>query len=323
MFRNDASVELLERLDRVSESLLNGKDQFLHTTTEIHRALVEGNAAAGFDLDGTLVHATPGDHVNVVHDPVLQNLLNDGSVATGGNCFVLTGRPHEFVRRLFDNRQFIAGTQHGAVISLSSDDTPKNRIGSVDVIKRLHAAFEQAIKVNPLLEGVQIEDHKTVTMTLGFTHIINPTGASEITREMTDKMKRISAEIIKIAEKILDEFPSSLNDDNLMTVVDTVTPTNAVIEIMPKGACKSASLDYLRNNGLLSRNFTIFAGDSGGDKKVMDKVRKEEGICLGVGPKAPESSHIVFQRPEHLRAYLSVFIDHPAVKQRFLDQRLG
>ncbi len=315
MLHEHANIDLLDRVRSVSASLTSGHENLLDVTTTIYRALERGEVKFGFDLDGTLVHATPGDHVNVPEDAVLEKLLNDLNIITDGNSFILTGRPDEFVKRIFPRRQFIAGTEHGSVISLSASDRPANRIGSADQIARLHNAFHGAIASNPLLEGLQIEDYKTVTMTLGFTHVINPRGERTISPEMTDKMKRISAEIVTLSNQILSEFPQALGEENEMIAVDTVTPTNAVVEIMPRGACKSASLSYLRNSGLLKNMFTVFGGDSGGDKKVMDKVRNEGGICLGVGPKAPDSSHIVFEQPEHLRAFLKLFTDHP-ISQR-------
>ncbi len=303
--------------------LIRGEEHYESVTTVISNQLKNGALAIGMDLDGTLVHATPGDHVNVPEDVVLENLLNTLNTATDGHTFVLTGRPDEFARRIFPRRNFFVGTEHGSVVSHHADDAPLNRIGSRLQIIHLTEAFKKAIASNPVLQGVQIEDHKTVTMTLGFTHIINPRNEKTISQEMTDKMNCIAKEIMALSNDILSEFPLEINPHDQMISKDTVTPTNAVVEIMPAGACKSKSLDYLRNSNILRNQFTVFGGDSGGDREVMEKVRNENGICLGVGPKAPECSHIVFKEPEHLRAYLGQFVEAEYVQQRIQQRALA
>lgn len=301
-----------------SASLMRGQENLQGVTQTILQELSAGNLAFGFDLDGTLVHATPGDHINVPHDPVVEKLLNDLWAATSENTFVLTGRPSAFTDRLLPKRQFLVGTEHGAVISRRVGEPHKNRIGNPENIKILRRAFDKAIKEDSDLAGVQIEDHKTVTMTLGFTHIINPNNIhismDEIDErgEMARKMKLLTSKIMSLAETILSEFGDVEREQDQIIAVDTVTPTNAVIEIMPRGACKRDSLGYLRETRLITRQFTVFCGDSGGDAKVMNAVKQEGGVCLGVGSKAPDSSAIVFEKPEHLRAYLGSIIDESA-----------
>lgn len=305
------------------DNLLSGHTDYEYVTALISRNLAQGTLAIGMDLDGTLVHATPGDHENVPEDIVLENLLNNLNAATLGNTFVLTGRPTEFERRIFPRRNFFIGTEHGSVISHYAGDAPKSRIGSADQIETLTSVFSKAIQSNPVLNGVQIEKHKSVTMTLGFTHIINPNNEKTISDEMNDKMDQMRHAIVDLSNQILASFPQAENADSQLIVKDTVTPTNAVVEIMPAGACKAKSLDFLRQSSILKSHFTVFGGDSGGDREVMEKVRAEQGICLGVGPKAPSCSHLVFKAPEHLRAYLSPFLDNEIARHRIQQPALA
>ena len=305
------------------DQLLDGHQHYELVTSLIAHNLAQGTLAIGMDLDGTLVHATPGDHENVPEDVVLEHLLNNLNTATFGSTFVLTGRPTEFERRIFPRRNFFIGTEHGSVISHYAGDVPRSRIGNAGQIQKLTAVFAEAINSSPLLRGVQIENHKTVTMTLGFTHIINPDNEKTISAEMTRKMDRMRHEIVDRSNQILATFPEAENADSRLIVKDTVTPTNAVVEIMPAGACKAKSLDFLRQSSILKNHFTVFGGDSGGDSEVMEKVRAEGGICLGVGPKAPSCSHIVFQAPEHLRAYLNQFLDHEVAQNRIRQPALA
>jgi len=281
---------------------LGGSDDVLRIEDTIVKAILDGEASIGDDIDGTLAHTPPGEHKNVTPDHNLVRLFNGLYDLTKGQAFMLTGRPFEFGKNFLPGRRFLLGTEHGTNISKQDGMLPFNRIGNPKTIIAFKAAFECARAIDPLLQGVEIEDYKDVTATLGFTHVINPEGKAEIDRESLDRMTQISLRIVETARKISKD----LNAHD-MQVVDTVTPTNAVVEYIPQGACKAESLQYLRDVGLVRKaRVNVFGGDSSGDRTVMEKVFNEVGgICLGVGPKAPQASHVVFATPEGHVAFLN------------------
>ncbi len=281
-------------------------------------AIIRQGIVIGADIDGTLVHAVPGEHKNVPADPVLTQLFNNLNDVTGGNAFMLTGRPAEFVHNVFPNRRFLTGSEHGAEISPSSDIDFVARVGDPEKMKQFRAAFREAQANDSDLSKVQIEDYKQSTATLGFTGLINPEGTATIPPEMMERMTSLTKRVIDISSQILENIGAVG-----VNVLDTVTPTNAVVEILPNGACKAESLQYLRDNGDLdSVGLTVFSGDSGGDEAVMTKVFNEGGICLGVGPKAPDCSHIVFDKPENHRAFLSHVLDRSVTESPAVQSRL-
>lgn len=286
--------------------LLKGHENFTDIANRIIEAVIQYSLVIGADIDGTLVHAEPGEHKNVKPNKPLTQIFNHLNSLTNGHAFLLTGRPQEFVDNVFVGRDFLVGTEHGSILSLCEGDVPFARIGNPELMKRFRIEFAQAQKENSFLSEVQIEDYKTSTATLGFTHIINPKGVRDITPEQIGLMNDLTQAVCTLSEKILKSLGAT--DIN---VVNTVTPTNAVIEIMPEGACKADSLQYLRDNGFIrTTDLTVFSGDSGGDLNVMEKVSNEGGICLGVGPKAPECSDIVFSSPEEHVKFLSFVIEH-------------
>jgi len=280
--------------------VISGVDAIPDITDRIVQAIRDKDITLGADIDGTLVHAVPGEHRNVLPEHDLVGEFNNLYDITGGQAFVLTGRPYEFVKNALPGRKFLAGTEHGSVISSTPDAEQIVRIGNVQAMTAFREAVKHKIGKDPLLDGVQIEDYKTVTATLGFTPIINKHGKPEIGRKATRLMGFMQKAVVNLAHEGVVEA-----DLTGVDVVDTVTPTNAVVEVMPQGACKAESLQHLRDKGNIRKTgLTVFMGDSGGDATVMRKVFNEGGICLGVGPKAPDTSHVVFDRPEDLRHYL-------------------
>ena len=183
----------------------------------------------------------------------------------------------------------------GIVLAFNSKDS----FGNPSKINAFKESFDIARLIDPLLRGAEIEDYKTVTASLGFTKVINPNNNPEISKEAMERMKLITLRVVDVAKKIsrdLEAFD--------MQVVDTVTPTNAIVEYIPQGACKAESLQWLREQGHVRRaRINVFGGDSSGDRTVMEKIFNEVGgIALGVGPKAPDASHMVFKTPEdHVR----------------------
>lgn len=285
--------------------LIRGEKLLPQVTEQILDAAKEGELTIGADLDGTLVHAEPGVHDNVPHDPALEKLLNRLNFQLNGNVVVITGRPYEFVRNIFPSRNFLVGTEHGAVISRHHGEAPEARIGNPEHVQSFRSALQSELANDDRLTDVQIEDYKEASASINFTHVFNPEHTRDITAEQVQKMQELTAVLVDLSTSIVNDLDSSS-----LQVLDTVTPTNAIIEIIPEGACKAESLQYMRDSGLLSNTaLTVFKGDSGGDQTVMEKVCDEGGIPLGVGPKAPECSKIVFERPEGLRKYFADIAD--------------
>ncbi len=288
-------------MEAYADKIISGHEAFPEIRRKIIDAIAGGDITFGADIDGTIIHAQPGEHKNVPLELTLTSLFNDLNSAMNGNAFMLTGRPQEFVKNTFGmRRDFLVGTEHGSVISRYAGDTPFFRIGNRDHIINFRKTFEEVRGDDPDYKDLQIEDYKIASATIGFTHMINPNNEPTISSKDMERMRMLTKKIVDLSNRILEaqKIPS-------MQVVDTVTPSNAVVEIIPVGACKAESLQYLRDEGCLRQtSLTVFAGDSNGDRTVKEKVASEGGICLGVGENAPDCSHVKFSEPEALVFFL-------------------
>lgn len=293
---------------------LKGGDQLPDIFRRIVEATLAEDITDSYDLDGTLLYAKPGEHVNVPHDPNAEYIILQRNRQTNGNSPPITGRPHIFVKNAMPNARVLIGTEHGSVWHFP-DGQLINRIGDPQTIKEILACFDETRQASDLLRDVQIEDHKTVSGTIGFTHIINPHNLTEIDTEALQRMKEIRLSVVGQLQSTIDKL--GIRD---LQVVPTVTPTNAVVELLFEGACKAESIRHAREQGWLKNASTnVFCGDSNGDKSVMEMIASETGgICLGVGPKAPTCSHVVFAGPEHLRAFWGRVIETVDERQQAL-----
>ena len=262
---------------------LKGAENLNGIFDRVVQATIDQDITDGYDLDGTVVHAVPGEHVNVPQDPALENMFNTRNIHTDGGTYSKTGRPRIFTTKLMPNAKILVGTEHGGIFHLP-DGTDIIRAGDPEAVKEVLRLFSEVKQTSELLKRVQIEDHKQVSGTIGFTHIINPHSLPEINQEAIFQMEELTKEI---TDKLTNTIERLGFSD--LQVVPTVTPTNAVIELLFEGSCKAESVLYARDNGLLKRaNTNVFCGDSDGDRSVMEMISKEPGgICIGVGPKAP------------------------------------
>lgn len=294
---------------------LKGGEDLHDIFNTIIKATLEAYITEGFDLDGTMVHAKPGEHENVPHDPQLEQIFLRRNRQTGGQSYPLTGRPRIFIDNLMPNTETFRATEHGSVLHLP-DGTDVYRIGDPQIVEEVMKCFNDTRKTLELLQGVQIEDHKTVSGTIGFTHLINPHNLREIDVEALQRMEDIKNAVVDTLQSTIDKL--GIKE---LQVVPTVTPTNAVVELLFEGACKAESIRYARQQGWIKRASTnVFCGDSNGDKSVMEMIASEPGgIALGVGQSAPNCSHVVFAKPEHLRAFFGKVITTVDERQKALS----
>ncbi|MEM6811831.1 MAG: HAD family hydrolase [Pseudomonadota bacterium] len=286
---------------QINFSVLRGIEKLPEVEERIVQGLIDRDITIGSDIDGTLAHDTPGEHVHVNEGSRVTRLWNGLNRASNGQAPLMTGRPHTYIEHKFIGREFLAASEHGLGISFTEGHDAHYWKDTVSDIDRFKAHFQEAELNTPLLQGVQIEDHKKATATLGFTHLINPRLDHQITEEMMERMRALTKQVCRTSEEILSTIGSKG-----LKVRQTVTPTNAVVEILPKGVCKAKSFKYLRDKNILATTATtVFCGDSKGDKSVMKMVAAEEGgIALGVGPKAPKCSDVVFAQPDDLLKFL-------------------
>lgn len=244
-----------------------------------------GGVAWFFDLDGTLIHAKPGENANVPADQALQSLLNMLTAQSGGALAVVTGRPRVFVESLLPRRDFASGVEHGAILQ-EIPQGPWHRRSKVtkETLDRIRSVLEARIRNIP---GAQVEDHKEGTLTVEFTAAANP-------------------------DKLADELEAAIKSylaaqgGEPIDVLKATVPGNYVIELLPQGAGKAAAVDHLMATARFAGKIPVFCGDSAGDEGAMQRVRQLGGIAIGIGPKAPACRDIHFADITAMRTYLSL-----------------
>ena len=236
-----------------------------------------------FDLDGTLIHAKPGENAGVPQDADLQDMLNTLSAQARGAVAVITGRPRVFVESLLPRRNYASGVEHGAILQEIPQGEWKRRSKvTKETLDKIRAVLEDRIRG---IDGAQVEDHKEGTLTLEFTAAANP-------------------------EKLGDELEAAVKaylatqDGAPIEVLKAVVPGNCVIELLPQGAGKAAAVDHLMAAAPFAGRLPVFCGDSAGDAGAMARVKELGGIAIGIGPKAPACRDIHFADVKAMRAFL-------------------
>lgn len=246
-------------------------------------AHVRGRVAWFFDLDGTLIHAKPGENAGIPADTALQDMLNTLSAQARGAVAVVTGRPRVFVESLLPLRQYASGVEHGAILQEIPQGEWKRRSKvTKETLDKIRAVLEDRIRG---IDGAQVEDHKEGTLTLEFTAAANP-------------------------EKLADELEAAVKaylaaqGGEPIDVLKAVVPGNCVIELLPQGAGKAAAVDHLMASPPFAGRLPVFCGDSAGDAGAMARVKELGGIAIGIGPKAPACRDIHFPDVKAMRAFL-------------------
>ena len=250
-----------------------------------------GGVAWFFDLDGTLIHAKPGENVNVPADAALQDMLNALTRQSGGALAVITGRPRVFVESLLPARDFASGVEHGAILQ-DVPQGPWQRRSKVtkETLDNIRAVLEDRIRGIP---GAQVEDHKVGTLTVEFTQAADP--------------DRLADEL----EAAIKTFLAAQGGEPIDVLKATV-PGNYVIELLPQGAGKAQAVDHLMAAAPFAGKIPVFCGDSKGDEGAMLRVRERGGIAIGIGPKAPACRDVHFPDVRAMRAFLSRVVAPPA-----------
>jgi trehalose 6-phosphate phosphatase len=259
---------------------LAGHDRAAHVFAQHRR----GGVAWFFDLDGTLIHAKPGENANVPADHALQDLLNILTAQSGGALSVITGRPRVFVEALLPRRDFASGVEHGAILQeLPQGEWKRRSKVSKETLDKIRAVLEDRIRHIP---GAQVEDHKEGTLTVEFTQAANPD-------TLADELESaIRAYLVAQGGEPID-------------VLRATVPGNYVIELLPQGAGKAPAVDHLMAAAPFAGKIPVFCGDSKGDEGAMQRVKELGGIAIGIGPKAPVCRDIHFADIHAMRAFLT------------------
>lgn len=257
----------------------------------------KGRAAWFFDLDGTLIHAKPGENVNVPPDRTLQAMLNKLADRTGGAVAIITGRPRIFVETLLPLRNYPTGVEHGAILQEKPRGawTRRSKVEKEE-LDEIRALIEAEIKN---IAGAQIEDHKQGTLTVEFTQAANPDALAD----------RLEAQL-----RTIMQARAARGDRAPIDILRATVPGNYVIELLPQGVGKAQAVDHLMATASFKGKIPVFCGDSQGDEGAMRRVRELGGIAIGIGPKAPTCRDVHFADVAAMRAFITHAVRMPAPK---------
>lgn len=258
----------------------------------VHQAHHRRGLAWFFDLDGTLVHATPGVHTGVKRDHLLEGTLNLLHRQAGGALAVITGRPDIFTHALFARASFAVATEHGAVVRLPGASVPQVR-GRARDFAEIRRQIETKLGNLP---GVYVEDHKIASLTVQFTEAADPMA--------------LAARITAVAEQVAND-PAFQDAQDPLIVVSAPVPGNCVVDILSRNAEKSSAVDYFMRQAAFAGKKPIFFGDSEGDRRAMDLCKSLGGYAVGIGPKAPACADIVLGSVREARAWLATISIKP------------
>jgi trehalose 6-phosphate phosphatase len=225
------------------------------TPTSEHQHLMlpaaSKNWALFLDIDGTLLDLAPTPDAVVVPPGLLQVLESVFSALDGAAAFV-SGRPIEWIDRLFRPLCWPAAGQHGAEIRLASNDAVQSTVDIPD-LSRLRA---RAAAIAASMPGVLVED-KSFGIALHYRNV--PEQGPVLHRRV---------------EAMLGELKSDLQ----------LLPGKMVIEIKAVAAWKERAVEIFMEVEPFRGRQPVVIGDDKTDEGAFRAAQRRGGYAIQVGP---------------------------------------
>lgn len=236
-------------------------------TETIMNGVSDGRLILGsFDIDGSLGHLTPGNHICMKQLEAAAAMIRMAEYFATG---VLTGRPLKVVETgmqgLLDTRFGFAGTEAGARLVTRDGLVYEHSINDIEKLK------QQFAEIVAGLPGAMIEDHTQSSIIVGLT--------------------KVPTEYHALAFHRLNLLVAQANtpDHPIAVVSGNKTGVNVHFNVVPAGIDKGYGIHRIYEAFGLKEGLAITIGDDKADKPMFDYVMARGGIAIGVGDKAPES----------------------------------
>lgn len=230
------------------------------------------NWALFLDIDGTLLDLAPTPDAVVVPPGLLQVLENVSGVLDGAAAFV-SGRPIEWIDRLFRPLAWPAAGQHGAEIRLSRHDAVQSTVEVPD-LSELRA---RAAAIAASMPGVLVEE-KSFGIALHYRNV--PEQGPALHRRI---------------EALLRELKSDLQ----------LLPGKMVFEIKAVAAWKERAVEIFMEVEPFRGRLPVVIGDDTTDEGAFRAARRRGGYAIQVGPRSSTVATAHIQSPTAVRDWLA------------------
>lgn len=275
---------LFERIQNDKNALDFLDDEVL---TLLKEKYVLGDVSFFFDMDGTLTCGIPGVHETEV-DHELSSMLHAMRSHTKDGVAIITGRPNYYMENLLPESEIPTMTEFGAVYQFAWDEHVQYRVADRKLAKEVAVVKDALSDTFKGIEGVRVEDHKKLSVTVEFTSAANA--------------EALEGDIEAACNEYLERQSEAFREH--FYVRNTSVPHNRVIDILPKGKDKGEALNNLLCQDEFASKTPVFFGDSSGDEPGMVAAQENDGYALGVGEGAPELCDYVFKDMVEVQAFL-------------------
>lgn len=230
------------------------------------------NWALFLDIDGTLLDLAPTPDAVVVPPGLLPVLESVFDALDGAAAFV-SGRPIEWIDRLFRPLSWPAAGQHGAEIRLTRHDAVQSTVEVPD-LSELRA---RATTIARSIPGVLVED-KSFGLALHYRNV--PEQGPALHRRV---------------EAMLRELKSDLQ----------LLPGKMVIEIKAVAAWKERAVEIFMEVEPFRGRVPVVIGDDTTDEGAFRAAQRRGGYAIQVGPGKSTVATAHIQSPAAVRAWLA------------------
>ncbi len=234
------------------------------------------------DIDGSLGHLTPGDHICTKPLDASEPMITLGHFFPTG---LLTGRPQKVIdtgfQGLLDTKFGFAGTEAGARLMKGTGLVYEHAINGMDILK------DQFSQIVATLPGAMIEEHTMCSIIVGLTKV-----DQEHHPRAFEELERLTK--------------AATTPENPIAVVSGNKPgINVHYNVVSAGIDKGMGIRRIYDAMGIGDGIAITIGDDKADKPMFDYVMSRGGIAIGVGEKAPESQ-IRLDHPREAVALLNM-----------------
>ena len=230
------------------------------------------NWALFLDIDGTLLDLAPTPDAVVV-PPGLLRVLGNVSEALNGAAAFVSGRPIEWIDRLFRPLCWPTAGQHGAEIRLTRDDPVQSTVDVHD----LDALRPQLAAIAASMPGVLVEE-KTFSVALHYRNV--PERGAELQSRLDDLLRDHKGDLQLLRGKM-------------------------VFEIKAVSAWKERAVEIFMEVEPFRGRQPVVIGDDTTDEGAFRAAKRRGGHAIQVGPgESPIATGFV-PNPTAVREWLA------------------